>query len=328
MQKTENKTYIFRVKLKQLHNKFTDKNLRIYLYVNITVQHHGHAFYYFSIAPFLPSNEGWGPHTRENVAWEETMDLAENIATVNPDQIHLNVGLKIPVPSFSHGVSQNSYFTKSAGNRVVFDPKPNWCIKGCGTVWKSFRQNFILIELPQTFLDLDCGTLLISGEAQIPKLILPFSAPFTLPGCCFCQSLSPSPSLSLSDSPFPYIYRFLHHFSSHSLFLYCCLLNSPIAFYSLHTRCTSAPASWDPVLSLLFPRPLYLSLSSSLTLFLSFLFWPEGERSKCLLEEQDKQFVYATLLLFHTNPTGGHAALIVDEMSHIHVILAHMNYTK
>lgn len=79
-------------------------------------------------------------------------------------------------------------------------------------------------KLLQTFSDSVCGTLPISGEAQIPKLILPFSTPFTLCGCCFCQSLYSSPSLSLS-------FFLLFMFVNHSLFLVFSLLLSPKLSY-------------------------------------------------------------------------------------------------
>ena len=125
--------------------------------------------------------------------------------------------------------------------------------------------------------------------------------------------LSPPLSLSNSLSSFLYISKSLF---THCLFfffyLYGCLLNSPIAFCSFHNHFTSG--HWQLT---------YLSRSSSLTFSLS-LFWPEGGRSKCRLDEQGKQFVYPSLLLFPYRPTGGYAAFIVGEMSHKYV-LTHVN---
>lgn len=113
-------------------------------------------------------------------------------------------------------------------------------------------------KLLQTFLNPDCGTLPISGEAQVPKLILPFSVPFTLPDCCFCQSLYSFPSLSLRLLPSLYVSKSLFSYSFFLFFLVVVPLNSPLAIDGFHTHFTVS-ASWD------LDIPLYLSTISPLS---------------------------------------------------------------
>lgn len=83
----------------------------------------------------------------------------------------------------------------------------------------------------------------------------------------------------------------------------------------------------EALLYLFFSLCLFISPFLHLSQALSSFCLPEGERSKCLLEEQGKLFVYTSLLLFLHSHTGGHTALIVDEMGYINV-LTHMNNTK
>lgn len=180
-------------------------------------------------------------------------------------------------------------------------------------------------KLLQTFSDSDCGTLPISGEAQIPELILPFSPPFTLPGCRFCQSLYSSPPLSrslllpLSDSLFPPL-DVSKSFFSHSIFsffpLFRHLQNSACAFYDSHTGCSSSPSQL---------RPRSISPTPSLPRFIShtlplLFFVPSGREIKMSAGGTGQAVCLHLIITVPYRPAGGHAALIVDETSHTHTL--------
>lgn len=96
----------------------------------------------------------------------------------------------------------------------------------------------------------------------------------------------------------------------------------PYPFNGFRSHFASVLVSWDlalpfPSAPLPFPpSPLYL-----IYFFPSDFFWPQGERSKCLLVEQGKQFVYTSLLLFHIAPQGDMQHLLLKrETRHMHVV--------
>lgn len=178
------------------------------------------------------------------------------------------------------------------------DPEPNWCIVGMGTVGVIQGAVKFWGKLLQTFSDSHCGTLPISGEAQIPELILPspffcsFHSPWLL---LLSEPLFISISLSIFQTHFHSLFMSLFH---HCLFPVLAALLSPklshcLLWFSHPLYLRSLPA--ETLSCLLYSLCLYISPSLSYT-FSPFI-WPEGERSKCLLEEQGKQSVYTSLLL-------------------------------
>lgn len=148
----------------------------------------------------------------------------------------------------------------------------------------------------------------------------------------FCSFDPPCQLQLLSQSLF--ISRRLSHLSSPLLFFFCFFgfrlppfpSKAPVGIHS-----TSVPAWWGLVISFPLPQLLYLPLASSRTLFLFFfsflLALPEGERSKCVAGGTGQAVCLHLIIIVSHSPTGEHAALIADEMSHINV-LGHMNNSK